>query len=247
MISSLLALFLSGENLFSMFISTKTKQMLLRSHVRKNEISEEIENGNGTEIFFTFSREDDSIPDTVFDQFQEKTRLILSDPRTWKTRLLKDEITKVPIVFKERSNSPFMIISLVSDEFIKSEACPSIPGERNTQVPLSCTATFSRGPRRIYINATNWERGYYFALVNDGHKLKWNAETKSFPDFPGLSFQTLLNTYRGYVINHEVGHALGRMKHFIPQKNKPTRAPVMMQQTKHIYLYTPNAWPLDFE
>ena len=58
-----------------------------------------------------------------------------------------------------------------------------------------------------------------------------------------------IKAYRTYVINHEVGHALGIMKHPdcpFPEGGKP--ASVMQQMTKgpvHIKPCLPNCWPLD--
>lgn len=55
-----------------------------------------------------------------------------------------------------------------------------------------------------------------------------------------------LSKYRIYVINHEIGHALGR-GHVTSCVCKTCPVPVMMQQTLSIGNCLPNPWPLDDE
>ena len=71
------------------------------------------------------------------------------------------------------------------------------------QVPLE-TSCFNAVTHRVILNAARWVRG-------------------------ALSYQGDVGSYRPYMINHEVGHALGLDHQPCPAEGAP--APVMMQQT----------------
>ncbi|MGW5362300.1 DUF3152 domain-containing protein [Actinopolymorpha pittospori] len=63
--------------------------------------------------------------------------------------------------------------------------------------------------------------------------------------FGADAFHGDVANYRHYVVNHEVGHSLGKGHAQCPAAGR--RAPVMMQQTKGVDDCLPNAWPLPSE
>lgn len=79
--------------------------------------------------------------------------------------------------------------------------------------------TSCRTTGRVVINLDRWRR---------------SARPYTEVDVP-------LGTYRAYVVNHEVGHELGRHHEGCPRRNGP--APVMVQQTLTLRGCTPYPWP----
>jgi hypothetical protein len=66
---------------------------------------------------------------------------------------------------------------------------------------------------------------------------RWLLATRFYPDPEDLP------DYRALIINHEVGHFLGRKHQGCPGEGRP--APVMMQQIKGLKGCVANAWPHD--
>jgi hypothetical protein len=79
--------------------------------------------------------------------------------------------------------------------------------------------TSCRAPRKVILNLARWRQ--------------------SVPDY--VTSRAPLDSYRQYMINHEVGHELGHGHELCPGKGKP--APVMQQQTLGLYGCVGNAWP----
>ncbi|MEL4357424.1 MULTISPECIES: DUF3152 domain-containing protein [unclassified Luteococcus] len=90
------------------------------------------------------------------------------------------------------------------------------PGTAQTMCPLDIKMTWScRAGQNVILNTD-----------------RWLYMTPSFTD---------LTDYRAYMVNHEVGHFIGKDHVGCPAKGR--KAPVMMQQSKKTDGCTPNPWP----
>ncbi len=87
--------------------------------------------------------------------------------------------------------------------------------------PLSTDGVFSCGLEgRAVLNLMRWRHG-------------------------ARGFGGEIDAYRRYLVNHEVGHALGHAHASCARAGAP--APVMMQQTIRVGACRPNGWPLPRE
>lgn len=216
----------------------------------------------------------DNIDNNTFATFIRDSDLILSSKNTWST-FCTSQKTPVKIKMKhckethkhvglDRSGNiikgdPHFILSLVSNDFV-SNACSSVGDEAtNDDVKLSCTRYAWSGAKDVFINIDNWNLGFIGGLKRDGfgndNYFDYTTFLKKYPEFKGTKptiHNQLTQKYKEYVINHEVGHALGR-GHYTPRntnnhnKNKGFPAPIMMQQTKGLYGYSFNTFPLKEE
>jgi hypothetical protein len=131
---------------------------------------------------------------------------------------------------------------------------------------------FARTVERVLRDPRGWRRaGYAFRLVADGGSAdiaivlaspaltdRLCAPLQTFGRYScaqgnravlnferwrhGARTYASLVRYRTYMINHEVGHLLGRLHAYCTTAGG--RAPLMMQQTKGVAPCRPNPWPL---
>lgn len=89
-------------------------------------------------------------------------------------------------------------------QLTSTETTKRVCGAEDFEMETSCRTT-AGGQNRVVLNDSRWARGAY-------------------------PFEGDLGTYRQYLINHEVGHALGYAEH-VPCTATGELAPIMMQQT----------------
>lgn len=103
-------------------------------------------------------------------------------------------------------------------------------GEPDLRIILATPTTTDRLCRPLET------RGELSCRVDERVVLNAKRWALAVPDYRGD-----VSAYRAYLVNHEVGHALGRGHGYCEGRNEP--APVMMQQSKGVEACRPNPWP----
>jgi hypothetical protein len=102
---------------------------------------------------------------------------------------------------------------------------------------------------RVTIASPATTDSYCLPMETNGIYSCWNGERAMINvwrwEHATDEFDGDLLEYRTYVINHEVGHGLGRNHRLCPGEGSP--APVMQQQTIALNGCAPNGWPLEVE
>jgi len=110
---------------------------------------------------------------------------------------------------------------------------------RVSRGPVDFRVTLASPGTTDRLCAPNLTNGIY-SCANGGRAVinlvRWRQGASAYRD---------VERYRRYLVNHEVGHLLGRGHVSCPASGAP--APVMMQQTKGVAPCWANPWPLSWE
>lgn len=161
--------------------------------------------GQGTAKVFTYTVEvEDGLETTSFggdDGFAEMVSQTLSNPKSW----VHNPQFAFVRVDDTAGAEPDFRVSLTSPLTIREGCGYEIQLEASCYNPAYSSAPGAAPEPRVFINEARWVRG-------------------------AVPFQGDVGSYRQYVINHEVGHAIGYRQHEACAANGEL-APIMMQQT----------------
>ncbi|OBI40314.1 hypothetical protein A5707_10405 [Mycobacterium kyorinense] len=157
--------------------------------------------GQGTAKVFRYTVEvENGIDPTTFGGDDAFARMVDQTLANPKSWTHNPQIAFIRIDGSDGTNPDFRI-SLSSPMTVREGCGYEIPLEASCYNPSFSPA----GQQRVFINEARWVRG-------------------------AVPFQGDVGSYRQYVINHEVGHAIGYLRHE-PCDKQGGLAPVMMQQT----------------
>ncbi|MGB8405093.1 MAG: DUF3152 domain-containing protein [Mycobacterium sp.] len=161
--------------------------------------------GQGTLRSFTYTVEiEDGVDTTGFggdDAFARMVTETLTNPKSW-THDPRFALTRVDASSPEK---PDFRVSLTSPMTVREGCGYDIALESSCYNPSYHPDGGGKAQARVFINEARWVRG-------------------------AVPFQGDIGSYRQYLINHEVGHAIGYYQHE-PCGENGGLAPVMMQQT----------------
>jgi hypothetical protein len=158
--------------------------------------------GRGTEKVFAYTIEvENGIDTTAFGGDDAFARMVDQTLRNPKGWTHTPQIGFVRVDATSGPITPDFRISLTSPMTVREGCGYEIPLEASCYNP----SYGARSEPRVFINEARWVRG-------------------------AVPFQGDIGSYRQYLINHEVGHALG-YQHHEPCEKQDALAPVMMQQT----------------
>lgn len=161
--------------------------------------------GQGTARVFTYTVEvEDGLDTTSFggdDGFAQMVSQTLSNPKSW----VHNPQFGFVRIDGAAGVEPDFRVSLTSPLTIRGGCGYEIQLEASCYNPAYTAAAGDVAQPRVLLNEARWVRG-------------------------AVSFQGDVGSYRQYLINHEVGHAIGYQLHE-PCPGNGDLAPIMMQQT----------------
>lgn len=161
--------------------------------------------GQGTAKTFTYTVEVENGIDTApyggDDGYARMVSQTLSNPKSW-THNPQFAFLRID---STSDSQPDFRVSLTSPMTVREGCGYEIPLEASCYNPAYTPPSGGSAEQRVFINEARWVRG-------------------------AVPFQGDIGSYRQYVINHEVGHAIG-YQHHEPCDQNGSLAPIMMQQT----------------
>jgi hypothetical protein len=161
--------------------------------------------GQGTTRAFTYTVEvEDGVDTSSFGGDEAFGRMVsetLANPKSW-THDAKFALTRIDASVPEQ---PDFRVSLTSPMTVREGCGYDITLESSCFNPAYFPGDGGKPQSRVFINESRWVRG-------------------------AVPFQGDIGSYRQYLVNHEVGHAIGYRLHE-PCGDNGGLAPIMMQQT----------------